>query len=957
LPFLILLLAVVLQAAEKPPPARPAPHVYFEAEEFFSLQPVATDRRGFFGSGYRSVGKDDAPNAVDKTVFLFGAPGDDGYAVWVRAYADGKRDCRVAVEWIGDEGTVRLEPTHGKDKKAGFCWQRAGMLPSKNARKRHFYQLRLHAVDGSTPLIDAVLLTTDPQARPKETIRPCKDADFTGGDGEGATRINHGRVTAGSRQTLEIVYTVGPSGVTEGGALRFFVPEAWSPLQTQNQGKPGYVTATASRDGVALTIDCHRPGKGAYAYSHELRHHHECFVRLARGDLQEGDTVAVTYDAIAQPYVQQASDFRNEARAWYTPALPLGIWTDANADGVFWPVPPDRSHTMEVVAGKAAELHVVCPSVAKANEPFPIKLAALDGPRNPAPQYQGRLAFELVDLETGKTAPAKLPSPAKLTARDHGWRHIDRGATIPEPGVYAVRVRDGAAELEGVSNAIQVTAEEPPYRIVWGDLHNHHRRCDGLRSFVQAAAHARDVAGCDLVALSPHACYITSGDLADLWRVAERFHEPGVFIPIFAYEWAAGGRGASHSVIYSQQPMPLCFRAWGGGNVVRGRPALYKQLEDHNLDVIEVPHHVRGVCDHDARYQKAIEIYSQWGVHEAGVVANLNDGLKACFFGTSDNHTDHPALQSASNRWAIHHHLGGLTAFLVPKLTRESLFEAIERSRCYATAASRIIGRVQVNGHPMGSEFTLPSPEEPRVIELEALSSTPISRVVLHCNGLPIRAWTPNRSVFRTRHIHATPYGGPTDYYHVRIEAGEVKKAWLTPVWVTYEKAIPAPGEAERRAAEKAIAKMDNLARGKPVSVSFPDGITAGSPERVTDGKLDRHLGHGRKGRVWAQVDLGKARELGALRVWHYYRDRRVYYGNRIELSATGDFDGEQTVVFDSDRDGGYPESRDGRTILFEPVRARYIRNWLNCNSVNQSSQWIEIQAFGPIPKAEEERK
>ena len=955
---LLPVLAACCLAATQPetPAAKPAPHVYFEAEECFSLHPVGQERKGHFGSGYREMGADDAPKVLDKTVFLFGDPGARGTTVWVRAAVEPGRDGRVAVEWIGEGINVRLKPTHGAAKEPGFQWQRAGNLAPAKAKKRGYYQIRLHAVDGSRPLVDAVFLTTDPQCTPKEAVRPCEDRDITGGDGEGSTRISREAVVAGSRQKLQVVYAAGPSGIAAGGALRFFLPEAWSPPQVADARKPGFVTAAASRKGVRLALDGHRPGKGAYAYSHELRHHHECFIRLRGSMLRPGDTVTIAWYGVVQPYVQAAADFRNEARAWYSPALPFGLWTDANADGVFWPVPAARSHRMAVVAGAPAELHVVCPSIVRANEPFAVKVAALDAHRNPALQYRGRMAFELIDLATGKTAPAKVPSPTPLGPDDHGWTHLDPGGAIPAPGVYAVRVRDAAGKLEALSNAIQVTAGEPPYRVFWGDVHTHHRRCDGLRTFVQATEHARDVAGCDLVALSPHACYITNGDLADLWRVAEQLHRPGKFVPIFAYEWAAGGRGASHSVIYSETPMPLCFRAWGGGNVVRGRPALYKLLDQHKLRVVEVPHHVRGVCDRHPRYQQAIEIYSQWGVHEPGVVANLSNGLKACFFGASDNHTGHPALQSKSNRWAIHHHFGGLTAFLAPRLTRRDLFAAIRARRCYATAASRILGHFAVNGHAMGGECKLPSPREPRIIEVEVLSSTPLSRVVLHRNGVPLRAWQPDARVFRTRYIHAAPYGGPTDYYHVRAEAGAVEKAWLTPVWVSYEKPILPPGQAEQRAAEKALARLTNLAAGKPVAVSFPDGISAGKPALVTDGKLDAHLGHGTTGRAWAQVDLGEARELGALRVWHYYRDRRTYYGNRIELSPTGKFAGEQTVVFDGDRDGGYPETAAGRVIAFKPVRARYIRNWLNCNSANQSSQWIEIQAFGPLPAAKENK-
>jgi hypothetical protein len=237
--------------------------------------------------------------------------------------------------------------------------------------------------------------------------------------------------------------------------------------------------------------------------------------------------------------------------------------------------------------------------------------------------------------------------------------------------------------------------------------------------------------------------------------------------------------------------MPLCLRAWGGGNVCRGRPAFYAALEKHKLDLVEVPHHVKGVADRDPRYQKAIEIYSQWGSHEPGVVANFNDGLKACVFGGSDNHTGQPGLHPISNRWGIHSHYGGLTAFLVPRLTRDALFDAIDKRRCYATATCRIIAEIRVNGHAMGEAFTMPSPKEPRRIEVKAVAGTPIDKIVLLRNGRAIRTWTPATCVARVTHEDATPHGGPTDYYYARIESGKHDKAWLTPIWVTFERPVP----------------------------------------------------------------------------------------------------------------------------------------------------------------------
>jgi hypothetical protein len=82
--------------------------------------------------------------------------------------------------------------------------------------------------------------------------------------------------------------------------------------------------------------------------------------------------------------------------------------------------------------------------------------------------------------------------------------------------------------------------------------------------------------------------------------------------------------------------------------------------------------------------------------------------------------------------------------------------------------------------------------------------------------------------------------------------------------------------------------------------------------------------------------------------VWHYYRDGRSYLNNRLTVSATGKFAGEETVIFDSAKTAAYRETKDGKLFTFKPVDARYIRNTLSKNTANPSTQWIEIEAYGP---------
>jgi len=135
------------------------------------------------------------------------------------------------------------------------------------------------------------------------------------------------------------------------------------------------------------------------------------------------------------------------------------------------------------------------------------------------------------------------------------------------------------------------------------------------------------------------------------------------------------------------------------------------------------------------------------------------------------------------------------------------------------------------------------------------------------------------------------------------------------------------------------------------VTTSSTETITYGRPETLTDGKLDDHFGHGMAGHAWVQIDLGSVQKVALVRLWNYFRDGRTYHGNRLALSATGEFAGEETFVFDSRKDGEYAETADGRIFAFEPIQARYIRSWLDSNTANAGAQWVELEAYGPLPE------
>ena len=695
------------------------PHIYYEAEDIYSLRPVEKELSGFFGRGYRTIPPDYGTGSLDKTYRLYAKA--DEFVVWIRAYVEPEVDRRVAVAFLNGNETTHLDPTHGgpERKEKRFCWQRAGTI--RRNGKSFYTQLRLLSVDGSCPIVDAILLTADKAIVPKEDVRPIDDPNFTLGDGEGSTRVNQSVCVAGESAELEMTYVVGHHGIERGGAVQFFLPHSWPVMQFAEPGAEGYTTVTVSRPGVRFTLDAHAPGKGARAYSGQLRHTHEAFIRITERSLEMGDEVRVTYRAAIQRYPQEEYDFVDDIRAWYASVVPLGVATDANGDGIFRTLAPERSHRFRVVAGAATQFFVTLPSIARKGERLPIHIAAADKYRNRARTFHGEVRLEWNCLDDPKRkGSSTLPESLELQSADEGAKRLPDATRFDAPGYYSVRAIDASGDVRGLSNVVKVTADEPRYRIYWGDMHCHQRRCDGLRTFEEAATHARDYASLDFLVLSPHACYITESDVAELWMVDEAFNAPDRFVTFFGYEWAGARQGSSHSVLFSPETLPACLRGFGGGNVVKGREDLFKAMREHGFDrVLEIPHHLRGVTIRDTKYQGGLEIYSQWGPHEPGAVANWRDGAVACVFGGSDNHTGQPGVQGWSNRWHIHDHLAGWTGVLVEdgRLTRNSLFDAMLARRTMATVSERIIADFRLNGRSMGDVVEMGSPRDPRRVK------------------------------------------------------------------------------------------------------------------------------------------------------------------------------------------------------------------------------------------------
>lgn len=105
----------------------------------------------------------------------------------------------------------------------------------------------------------------------------------------------------------------------------------------------------------------------------------------------------------------------------------------------------------------------------------------------------------------------------------------------------------------------------------------------------------------------------------------------------------------------------------------------------------------------------------------------------------------------------------------------------------------------------------------------------------------------------------------------------------------------------------------------------------------------------------YIQIDFGESYDIRKIKLWHYFADGRTYKDVIVRLSNDLNF-ANATTVFNNDSDNSanfgwgmdaeYKESSLGKTIVFNPVNARYLRIYSNGSNKNAFNHYVEVQAW-----------
>ena len=513
---------------------------------------------------------------------------------------------------------------------------------------------------------------------------------------------------AGTKATVELVYTVGNRPMRVGGGV--LAGRQWladvNDFQNQDPAGPNYLSARTSATGArieAVTVPLVGP-HGSQRFPKPTP-----AFRLEGADLQTGDTITVTYGdrSDGSPGIG--------VQAFETDALLLPLYIDLDGSGN-WLTP--RWPRLIVVGGPVAGLRVLAPSVVGAGETFDLTVRSEDAALNRA---TGALPGFEVTLDGEVVATVDDPAGAVVLVDD---------LTLDRPGTYRFVVRSTDGSMQATSNPVWVE-NDPQRRILWGETHGHTGMAEGQGSAEGYFNYGVEDARLDFLTLSEHDFWLDDYEWARLQELTRSTNEAGRAVAFLGYEWTpTRKRGGHHNVLFrtaDRERVPV--------QEAHRLPLLWQGLRAANdpEDVLVIPHaHSAGDwTQSDSELERVAEIYSEHGTFEWYGNLFLRNGFEIGFLAASDDHRAKPGAPQGHFQASL---IGvpGLAAVRASEKTPDSIFDALRARSVYAVSGQRILLDAELNGHPMGVRQP---PSDERRIVARVSGTAPIDRIEVIKNG------------------------------------------------------------------------------------------------------------------------------------------------------------------------------------------------------------------------------
>lgn len=520
-------------------------------------------------------------------------------------------------------------------------------------------------------------------------------------------------VVAGEPVELGVTYRAGHRGLRSGAqiSLMWRLPADWGAPQFEHPEEPNFVSARTSNAGSVRMEFAHRGGVAPW--------NHIFTATLEGSDLEPGEAVHVRF-----------GDRSAGCPGWQaqTSSLPdhqflAAVRPNRNASWIrLADLPPIR------VQGSAmASLVLTCPSTVDSNEPLLVTVRGIDAWGNPS---RGSTAPPVIH---GTDVHADAPEQREWDGEPHDVWSIR--ARLASPGVQRLRASVGAVATVG--NPIDCGGPESTSRgaLMWGDMHGGQGELGvGHGTLDRYFSYGRHIASLDFASHQANDVYVTKDDWDHTRDVTERHHEPNAFVPFLGCEWTALKHlGGDHNVFYLEDRPELrrASRWFADPDTWPDAPTppdLYASLQGVEAMVnLHVGGFMSDLDFHDDRLERLIEIQSTHATSRWFVADALERGYRLAVVGSTDGVTGRPGACVPGRRQSRNLR-NGATGLYAAERTREAIWSALKRGRCYATTGERIILWVECAGQPMGSHVAVDGPAH---LDVSVVGTAAIERILL----------------------------------------------------------------------------------------------------------------------------------------------------------------------------------------------------------------------------------
>lgn len=365
----------------------------------------------------------------------------------------------------------------------------------------------------------------------------------------------------------------------------------------------------------------------------------------------------------------------------------------------------------------------------------------------------------------------------------------------------AVTVRDNSPKANISTVVWNFTVGEEVLNYYFGQLHSHTAEgSDGIGTFDEAYSWARDHAHADFFAVTDHSNWFDNelnynldgakdtSKLSTRWNkmheTADKYNEDGKFAAIAGYEmtWSGSTGGWGHINTFNTSGFET------RSNSKMDLKAYYADLAAHPDSISQLNHPGTTFGDfadfgyYTPQADKVVDLVEvgngEGPVRGSGYFPSyqyytraLDKGWHLAPTNNGDNH---------KGKWVDAN--TARDVILAPKLTRESIFDAIRKLRVYATEDQNLKISYKVNGKVMGSLLDNPEKLDISIDITDPDETDKIGKVSIIVNGGAVAA----EKTFDTNKAEWDFTLDPEySYYYVRVDEADKDIAVTSPVWTS----------------------------------------------------------------------------------------------------------------------------------------------------------------------------